>query len=892
MRNSLFYIFFLICLSTLGQNMDLEVKKVPKTVIPGNQYKLFFKLSNNSPKDSLLYPRLTLPKNWSIITSKKLKRLKPGETGTFFYAINVPKSTLAGKSQIKLKLKNRQKEVLIERLFDIDVSRVTDISIKVIAKPDFVLGNDPFVCEYVIKNQGNDTEKLLPSSKTGIASEQAITLKPNESVNYKIEHKAQLRSTHTPYDFFPEINLYLHHSDSLLKEFTPIKVYPRVGKSDPFFRYPVEVGINYNSTFNDEQQGALQYKFHGYGYLDKSSKHLLEIIADSETEEGFNQFGNFRKTVINYSNKTTDVKVMDFFANLSHLTERSRWGQGINVSHKHKKYRFDAFYMTPRFFPQVKREFGGSTEYTINENWKTKGGWLTKVFSADSIGVSNLYSLSGEYNHVDLNSTLEFSASSGEGKTGFAAYTKMNYKNPRLRYQHEFVYAGEEFTGYFTNSLLFNGSLSYALNSKLGVHISGGYNSVNESQDTIISYIAPRYWTQAIGMRYKISKTQSVQLNYTFNEKEDRLEPQKFHFKEHAARLAYNLRRRKSAYQFNTSFGQGENLLITEGRNSAFSLESNLTFKYEVHKRTSITSFVKYLNSNRFSIENEEDFFYGINLFYKAKKKLAIAFQYKNEFTPDEESQQNSFFGGSLDYLFNKKHKLSIDANYVGSRGSEERELFVSANYTLKLNVPLYKSFNAGHLEGQVHGIGAEKVEGIVLGLNERIAITDEEGKFEFNNLKPGKYFLMPHSSSFGKNDITEIPGPYEVEILPKETGNFEFNIIKSSRIQGIVNFKKGKTYGSSKNEIGETRVVVELKNDKLNFYTLTNKDGEFYFGDVRPGKWKINIVDDTLKKKFSIPDNYQTLELKNGENKKVSFTMKPKTRKMRMGKKKFNLSK
>ncbi len=893
MRNKLVFILFFIYLCVQAQASDIEfqVLKLPEKVNPGSQYTLFFKLKNNRDKPAVFFSRLKLPETWSIVTQKKLRSIKAGGYSNFFYTISIPKNTLAGKDKIQLSIRNSHKKKIINRSFEIEVKRVHEIEISAIRKPTFAIGDDEFEIEYLIKNLGNGVEKLIPSSKTGIIPESPFSLAPETSINLIVTQSALPRNTTTPYDFFPDLSLYLAERDSIIKKFTDIKIYPRTGKSDPYFRFPIEAGIFYNSAIGSDQKGSFQYKLHGDGFLDKLKKHHLEIIADSETNDEFSRIGNFRRTTIRYENEKVKLELMDFYATPSTLMEKSRWGTGAKLEIKDKYLHADIFYITPKFFPEIKKEYGTTTTYNFNDYWKVKGGWVSKNYSSDSLGVSNLFSLSSEYNKVGFQTSLEISESINKKDMGFACYNRLAYKNERLRYQHEFIHADENFQGYYNNSIFLNGSFIYSLSKRIGFNVLGNYNSTNESMDTIASFTAPIFKTFASGFRYKLTTAQSIQLNYAYSQKEDRSIQQKFYFREHAFRMAYYYRKRKANIQLTTSLGKNQNLRFPNEPDQN-SFETTAAFRYNIHKRTSLSTSVKYIDNNKFSEnnENESDLFFGCNLFFRTKKSFSISLQYKNEYVADEQYQLKSFFGGSINYQINDYHRLSFDANYVGLKDSDDKEVYISAQYNIQVNMPLYKTFNAGHLEGKVIGIGAEKIEGIVIGLNERIAISDKNGYFEFNNLKPGKYFLLPQTSSFGKNDITENPGPFEIDILPKSTSILDFTIIKAAKIQGKVKFNKGKQFGLTANETDGTRVVIELKNENVTLYTITDKNGSFYFGDIRPGEWTINIVDDKLKKKYSISNNYQTIQLGNGENKKISFTMKPIKRKMKLGKKKFKL--
>ncbi len=891
MKNKLFTILFFIYCCVFAADIDFKVLKFPEKVKPGSQYTLFFRLQNNGQKPARFYSYLQLPDNWSIVTKKKIPSIKPGSYANFFYTINVPKNTLAGKDQINLTVRNSNKEKIINQDFEVEIIEIHNIEISVISKPAFVIGADEFSCEYLIKNLGNGVEKLTPSSKTGTLTGENIVLPPLTTTTLKVIHSAPPSNAITPYDFFPDFNLYLISRDSIVRKFTDIKIYPKTGKSDPYFRFPIEAGFFYNSLLGNNKKSSIQYKFNGSGYLDKKGKHHIEIIADSETNEEFSRIGNFRRTSVNYENPFLQLNLLDFYANPSTLMEKSRWGQGAKFEIRNKTIRSEAFYITPRFFPDIKREYGTTTTYNFNDRWKVKGGWISKTPNADSLGISNLFSISAEYNDTLVQSNLELSESINRGDLGFACYNKLAFKNEKIRYRHEFIHADENYKGYYQNSIFINSSFSYSFNRSIGFQMSGNYNSTNESMDTILSYTAPIFKTFATGFRYRFANSQSFQLNFTFNQKKDRSKLKRFYFRERAIRGTYYYRRRKLNIQLNSSFGKNQNLRFPEEEDQ-WSFESGLIMRYNLHKRASFSSSIKYLDNNKFSgtNENQSDLFFGCNLFYRAKKSLSLAIQYKNEYVADEAYQLKSFFGGSVNYQISDFQKISFDANYVGLKDSDEKEVYLSAQYVVQINAPLYKSFNAGHLEGKIISEGAEKIEGIVIGLNEGIAISDKNGYFQFNNLKPGKYFLTAHSSSFGKNDITEFAGPFEIDILPKSVSEFELKLIKSSTIKGKVQFNKGKQFGLKSNETDETKVVIELKNNKVSLYTITDNEGNFYFGNLRPGPWEISIVDDNLKKKYSIPNNHQKIGLESGKTKSVKFLMKPKKRNIHMGKKKFKL--
>lgn len=291
--------------------------------------------------------------------------------------------------------------------------------------------------------------------------------------------------------------------------------------------------------------------------------------------------------------------------------------------------------------------------------------------------------------------------------------------------------------------------------------------------------------------------------------------------------------------------------------------------------------FSDYLKSNRYSFTSIDFLFYGVSFFYNPNNQIQMSLNYRNNVPLEEFYKTNSIFNLDFKYKINARNAISLVTNYSMPSNSMEKDLFISARYDIKFDIPVSKDKNLGHLRGKVQGLENENLGGIVLNMNEVSTVTDKKGVFEFNDLMPEKYYLTLDQLTFNQSYITSQKIPLEIQILPQKTDTLTIDFIKPVRIFGKITYEQTAQIQSNgfKNKLPQ--LILKLDNGTDEFFTVVNEKGNYSFSEIRPGEWNLSIVAKGLENKFEFIDRVKKLQLQSGKNETVDFLVKDKSRKI-----------
>ncbi len=874
-----------------------EEIEVPKDMIPGNFYTGVYKVSNPNNYDIDIDIEIILPIGWKLITKKEVKSLKPFEEKKIYYTYKIPLGARSGNYNILFNVK-RNKKTVRKISSKLNIAEISDLEIIPLKKPDYIHKEKTFDCTFLIKNKGNREEKVFLETisgeildkttiKLGVDSSKVVTIQQISPKN--ITKKTTVIST---------LIAYLESNDKKIVKRVPITIYPNSTPDvDLYHRFPVEVGTQFNYGNNSEKSfSSMQYTLKGKGYLDEDRNHFLEINVQGPDQTDLERFGNYDAYMAHYKNKKWDVQVGDYGLNLSTLTELGRFGRGLSVQRDFSAFKLKTFYHEPRFYPEIEKELGAQLETKVASNVTLKGNWIQKQFSDPLLEDQNLVSLEGEYNTDNFQLETEIaSATDFEGSNQLAVRNNLSFQLANFNIQSSIIKAGEDFEGYYSDSEYYNHNLDYYLGKKWVFSLSHNQSSINPKLDTIQYNTAPFFENYTLGTQYKFGRQDWVQLNYSVRDRKDRLENKQYDYREYLLRYRLSKSWEKLVLEFDGELGKVKNYLVSDEQNQDGNTYRNrIGLRYAFSKKIGVGANVEYLVTNRYSTTNEEEnfFFFGGNIRYDLNKKLSFSLNYKNNYTPDQLYKTRSFFDLTTNYTINNKHTFSLFSSYAIFPGEKnEEDLYITAQYAVKFNIPVKKVKEYGHLKGRLIPQNNERIEGIIVNLGTYSTITNELGIFEFKNIYPDEYYLSLDRGSMDFKDITLEKTPYFVKIMPNEVSEVDLTIIKSAEIKGKVSFaKKDKDLTSSKFESNTSFYVVKLYNEDETFYADTNEKGEYRFKSIRPGNWNVEVVKNGWEAKNKAKPARFEYFLKQNEVKEVNFEIIPKKRKVRFSNKNIKL--
>lgn len=874
------------------QVVNITPIKPSQSKLPGKHYNFVYKLDNPSEDTVFINPNIILPQGWNVITKKSSKYIKPLSDVKYFFAVKIPKDELSKSFIIGLNVldpttndtisNTGQISVFIEPLYNLIITKTE--------QPDFVLGEQEFNCKFSIKNSGNTIEKLKLSSDNGKIEISSIEIPPGEEEIITIEKKALQVYTEQPGRSYVELGVYSQNQKKAFKEIIDVVVYPSdIIKEDPYLRYPISANVITNYTSNENiNETSLQYRISGNGSLDLENKHIIKFNLESPVSKEFAKIGRIRQTKASYEGPQVDVSLGDIAVNVSRLTEESRSGLGVKFKWKEPLYNIETFYVKPQYFDEFAYEFGSITRYQPNRRNRAKLNWIQQISKE---GANNtLFSIQSEHKKRKIELFPELALSYKGGHLGYAASFSSSVSKETWNFNTSFLYANPKYSGYYSNSIHYRVNSYYRFTQKLSISASSQLNKSNIRFDNLTQTQIPIVKNYNLALRYNMNRSHTFAINSVFRSKEDRAEDKSFDYDEYAFRLEYGFKYRDLTINLNGSAGETISFLDEELGQSGSFYSSKMKLNLKLSKKSTMTTFASYLFTNRYSSISAAYWYYGANLNYNFTNNLYVSGSFTNDYTLEETYLLKSYLSFSLNYSKETKLIISSNLDYAKLPGSNSRQLFTSFNLKYIFNTPLYKRYAVGHIIGRLVSKEDVAVPKTIVKLDNKIRVTNSNGEFDFSNLKIGSKVLKVDQSrlELGEIILEEMPLPLEVEA--NKTINLNLHVIQSAKIRGFVNYIESKQKTASKYKLSRPETIIELKNEKETFTTTSNRKGEFIFNNIKPGKYEISIYDNILKKDFTFKNNYQNIEIKEGEQKSITFNMSQKKRKIHFNKSKVKL--
>lgn len=884
----------LFTLPAYTQVVNITPINPSQTKPPGKHYNFIFKIENPTNDTIQIKPNLQLPPSWFTVTKKSSKRLKPLSTVKFFFAVKIPKNELSENFKIALSILDPVSNdtisntaniaVFIEPLYNLIISKVE--------QPDFVLGEQVFNCKFSLKNSGNTIEKLKLTSEYGKLDQNHVDIPPGETQIINIEKKALQVHSEQPAHSYVEFGVYSQSQKKAFKEIIDVIVYPsEIIKEDPYHRYPISANVITNHTSNEQiDETSIQYRVSGTGSLDVENKHILKFNLESPVSKEFSKIGRIRQTRASYEGPQIDASVGDIAVNVSRLTEESRSGIGLKLKWKEPTYNIDAFYVKPQYFDEFAYEFGSIGRYFPNRSTQAKVNWISQI--AKPGGTNNtLFSLQSEHKKKKIELFPEVAMSYSGNDVGVATSFSSSISKETWNLNTSFLYANPKYSGYYSNSIHYRINTFYKFSKKFSINGSSQLNKSNIKFDNLTQNQIPIVKNYNLAIKYSMNRSHTFAINSLFRSKEDRAETKSFDYDEYALKLDYGFKYRDLTINLNGALGETISFLDEELGESGSFYSSKMKMNLKLSKKSTMTFFASYLFTNRYSSISAAYWYYGANVNYNFTNNLNLAGSFTNDYTLEETYLLKSYLSFSLNYTRKTNLIISTNIDYAKLPGSNNRQLFSSFNLKYILNTPLYKRYAVGHIIGRLTSKDDVGVPKTIVKLDNKIRVTNSNGQFDFSNLKIGPKTLKVDQTRLQLGQIVLEDTPMHLEVEPNKTINLDLHIIDAAKIRGSVNFIKTKQVSSSKFKLTRPETIIELKNEKgIILTTTSNRRGEFVFNNIKPGTWEISIYDKILKKDFTIKNNYQKIEIKEGEKKSITFNMSQKKRNIHFNKSKVKI--
>lgn len=881
MQSFLKIVLLLAChFQLMAQNIIVQnPENKPFEIMTNEKKVIFLKIQDIYADYEDIHLEVGMPEGFKILTKSSPKSLYKDKESQVFFAIQSETSTPCGSYVIQIDLVCNG-NILNSAHVDIILLKQSSLEIIPIEKPEWLGQTSKTELSYVIRNKGNTPEQISLDTKSGqILGDKSFELGVGQSRTVKTLNLLPSNNSNYANLSFDLQAFVEGNSIPFSSTFTIPYLSSSTRKSDPYHRLPVNASISYNQyTAGYQKLGIFQFDFNGAGFIDPGLKHQVEFIARGPNQFNIPGIGIMDQYYMGYKHKDIGAAIGDRNFIISNLTEYSRFARGIELSKTLGKYEVNAFYLQPRFFNEIKNEFGLTAERKINQDIILRTVLMHKKHQVKKdVFSTNFLSLGSQIKKKNYWMISEVGFSATNGKISTAISNTGYLEIAKVKVNSNIIMAGKTFNGYYTNSLLFSNSANYHFNKKLRVSFSNNISQLNPSLDTYYYIISPFFNNNSGDISYQFNKQNRLNVYLISGKREDRQAVKSYHFKERLLRYSFETKLANWTIKNDGDFGKTQNLLLENYKDKFDNLLRNrLSVQMESEHKFSLSGFAEYLHTNKYetALQKSKFLFYGFSGTYRLNNLLDVNINYRNNFTPEELFRNQNFLDATINLKL-KSQQISFNSSYGSNPALQGRISFIaSIKYTLKLDVPLHKKKGLGSFLGQVNGV---KTEGVVFNFNGSKVMTDKEGKFAMNDIEPGTYHLALDKSSLNFGNILDYNGPIMVHIEADSIKKIDLEVIETGRIEGSLVAKKENE--SSKADL--ENIIVAVYGDNFSKITTTNRNGKFSFSELKAGEYSLKLISKDWQKKFEMTNEDLTLKVVKGEKTNFCFSLHEKKKKI-----------
>lgn len=862
---------------------------------PGQFTTIF--VNTNFEKSDSIEAILRLPENWRLVLSKE----SPNEKGylKYIYTYSSPKFTASGKYFIQLDF-FKKGLLVVSKITEAEIESIKNIEFSELSHPQFVKEGDTLHVEYLIQNLGNSLEKFkLNSTRGWLNIADTLHLQPNNQKVIKVSQYIQ-KTKESYWQTTSSLELEEIGGEKKYIQSVSVPVFSSTQKKvDLYHRLPVEIGLGYfNYSLDGHSQGAMQYFTQGSGYLDVKEKHNIDFVIRGPNQQDFPQIGSYDQYSFEYEyDQNLKIKIGDYINRVSNLIEFSRFGRGLQFEKSFDRLNLKGFYQNARFFEQQKNAWGAALDYKLSENFKVGVNYTNKgLYKNNAFFRTSILGLSSVITNKNGTVETELAVSNKMNKYDFGFYNQFLYQFLKFNFSSQLILTGKDFDGFYTNSRLIVNSLSYSFNSKISVGFNNNFTRINPALDLQLFNTSPLNKTNSLFLSMFPTKKQMIFLNYTKQEREDRQVPSNFHFKEEYANASYSFVTDWATIFLQGRYGNSVNLLFGDNQAAAKSISDLIQPMFRIQKWLWVGGYFEHQHTSKFNQNNDLEnlFYFGGNLRANHKNKFFFNIMYRNNYAPDEFFVKRTFLDASIE-LDLKRHNFRAVAGRTylpGITALNQNTMFLSLNYSLKLNIPLKKNKSISNVKGRVYGINnSQSLGGIMMQMGHYQSITDQYGNFSFENILPDRYHISFPSDERMIGWTPELRTSLEIEAKADSTHMLQIPLIKTGGVIGKVKLEideRNQVINAGK---PKPQILLKIQNNEESYLTKLNEYQEFSFKEIKPGEWKITVLLTSNSEGYEVLEKEKIINIEPEIISKADFVVKQSERKIYFSSKEFKLS-
>ena len=873
-----------------AQNENIKLRLINDSLLmisPGITFNAAVRIENNSEKEEIVSLKIRMPAGWRCFSGLNSIKTGPSEPYLKILTLKSPSNTISGSYPIQIEAFDSKGKKTNEIIIPVIIESKLELAATLIEGTEYVFSGDSLSVKFSLQNRSNCKTEIKAFLKgTYIDDEMFFSLLPDSEIIIMkrirtekgiVESSRKYISLSASIISKPDVNTSCSFSYNLIPSADI--------RSDTWDKIPVKVSTLFvTDNPGRKRMYASMADISGEGFIDSKKTRTIGFHIQGPDRRGKPLYGIYDEYFIKYGSPYWKILLGDHIYTLTYLTEYSRYGRGGSAEYTFRNFRFGSFVNFPRFYPKIKQEAALYAGYTLPGKLGLNLGYLNKLLNTGE--TNNILTVNGFLSPVKwINADWEYASGSNNSFTGHAVKTNLNINYKAVRLSYFYTWTDKDFPGYFSDTryTIVTGNLSITTDLSIGANYNNNHQNI--ARDTLFGS-SPYSKTMFLSLNYRLMKDWGLSLSYNFRQQQDRMTIMKFNFCERTARVNINKSIGILGFNLAGEYGNNVNLLMSENQQKNSLYKGLLTTTGKINDVMNVRVFINYQQSKSYNTREYKNWIFGISANGSIGKKLGISLQYQSSYNTESYLSDRNLLNGRIIYHPDRNNAVETSCRYNLAKNSlDTKELAFELKLIHTFNVPVSKKKDVGKLSGKVLGNGGKILPGIIVSAGSYQAVTDKKGSFSFPVLPTGHYFLMINYQAAGLYAIPEIPGPYEIDILPGQETKLDLTLTVAARITGKTSIIKevsdnDKNFAVVRNQLG--RLLIEATNGKEVFRIFSKEDGQFAFESLRPGEWTVKVYGNGIPDEYELVTSSFTFRLEPGQSEDLNIKLKEIRRKIK----------
>lgn len=840
------------------------------------------KFVNNSGRALTVRPSVTTPRGWRRIAVPSNFALPARGTDLQLLILSVPRDASVGQHPVSVVARLDADSAISARIeVRVNIPRSISVEALLVDAPRNIVAGSSGEFSYEVSNRGNDTAVVEFSARSSRGYEPTVSprrlkMPPASTARVRVHVTAdaeeRLKAPHM-----------LEFTSRLVPEGVDVRI---TTSSDIIPRSPSanlkKVDLPMFLTFRGTTEGSrsgLQTELVGGGSLQLDRSDQIQFLFRGPETQTVSVLGLRDEYRMRYSFGNTRITAGDDTYALTPLTDVGRTATGLGVQTEIGPSAFGAYVNQTRYSGPVAKQNAAWFRYDVTDDVKAGVNFLHR---SDRVR-ADLVTLSASgttFRNARLD--VETGRSTGSQGPDYAYALRFGGMEPWLSYELRSVNAGPDYGGYYRGVRFSSLSLSGRTDRDIRIELSARDERRTPEADTVFGrYPRSNFiqmgmgYTNLFTLSYRATNMSDPVISTPVDRRQDIIEVRSaadldFAFVTASAEIGVE-RDRSIGFVGPTQRFQTSLSLRPWARQSY-----NLSVEYDRSPDPTTTARTDRVSANLLAS------------YLLAERTQASVTLFGSRMTGIA-AQTYTMAEATVEHVFQSNHRVRFHGRRSAISGVDP-ELSAALEVSLPFDLPLGFDRSSGLLRGRIVERGNRGIPGVMVSLGAFATITDDAGRFAFNDLAPGTYSLSVDRGSLGIDKITTVALPMEVNIRGGAAGGLTLSVVQSGALHGrLRSFEGSELADSGAALLTETPVVesglvsVELSRGDEVLRRVSDSRGRFSFTDLRTGVWTLRVVPLQLASDRAIESPERIVEISEGGSVDIDVRIVPRRRTIRL---------